>query len=281
MLAALSLAVAPTALAHEECTVANASGKAKGKRVKKAVPMQPDTQSVGRVVNLGDDRESEVVMLHVNVSSGLPPRLERRMEMTIDPFVRTSDKTETVSFPDATFSKLDVSGNRKRISVKVCIDPPNNLPAGTYTGKVMLDGPRGVNGTSMTITLNAKDGHGFLWAALLTATLSFLILLYKAAGDKRAQRIAKAERKPAAEREAAVAEAARWRSAAKACIGDLGWTVPALVSVATAFGLLWAVYEGDPAWGAAGFVSSVIALAGTGLAAIGAKAIFTQSSPNP
>lgn len=279
-LAIASLGAAP-AMAANECPVENASGAVKGPKVKKAVLMHPDTQSTTRFVNMGDDRESETIQLRVIVPAGLPKNLEKRMEVTVDPFVRTNEKTETVSFPDATFSKLAVSGNRKRISFKMCVDPPNDLPAGKYLTTVMLDGPRGMSTPTMTVTLNGKDGHGFILAAAATALLAFFVLLYKAASDKRATRLAEAKKKPANEQAAAIEKAENWPKAAWSCIVDWGWMVPTLASIAAAFGLLWAAYEGNPAWGEAGFVSSAIALIGAGLAAVGAKAIFTQSPPNP
>jgi hypothetical protein len=263
---------------------AKAKGNAKKKKNRKQkrqkqkkVFLQPDSQSVSRSVNLGDDREPEEVTLRVNLPAVLPKGFERKLELVAEPFITTSETGETVSFSEPMFSELTVSGNRKRITFEMCIDPPNDLPAGKYTSTVMLEGPPPTESAVMTVTLNAKDGHGFILAAALTAVLAFLILLYKGAGEKRTVRLAEAAKETDSEkRKAAVAAAERWWNPTKACLRDPGWLVPTLASIAAAFALLWAAYDSNPAWGEGGIVTSAIALIGTGLAAVGAKAIFTQ-----
>lgn len=263
---------------------ATARGNAKKQKTRKQkqqkqkkVFLQPDPQSVNRSVNLGDDREPEEVTLRVNLPAVLPPGFKQKLELVAEPFITTSETGETVTFSEPRFSELTVSGNRKRITFEMCIDPPNDLPAGKYTSTVMLEGPPPTESAVMTVTLNAKDGHGFVVAAALTAVLAFLILLYKGAGEKRTVRLAEAEKETDAEqRKAAVAAAERWWDPIKGCLLDLGWLVPTLASIAAAFTLLWAAYDSNPAWGEGGIVTSAIALVGTGLAAVGAKAIFTQ-----
>jgi hypothetical protein len=300
LVSVMALAAAtPAAAKSPVCPVLNAEGPAaglpepgapapvagktkKGKQSQKPqappkVFLQPDPLSVNRSVNLGDDRESEEVTLRVNLPAVLPKGYERKLDLVAEPFVTTSEVGETVSFAEPTFSELSVSGNRKRITFQMCIDAPNDLPAGKYTSTVMLEGPPPTEGAVMTVTLNAKDGHGFILAALLTAVLAFLILLYKGAGDKRTVRLAEAEKETDLEkRKAAVIAAESWWDRIKECLRDLGWMVPTLASIAAAFALLWAAYDSNPAWGEGGIVTSAIALVGTGLAAVGAKAIFTQ-----
>jgi len=255
----------------------NAKKKKKNGKQQKKVFLQPDPQSVSRSVNLGDDREPEEVTLRVNLPAVLPKGFERKLELVAEPFVTTSETGETVSFSEPMFSELTESGNRKRITFEMCIDPPNDLPAGKYTSTVMLEGPPPTESAVMIVTLNAKDGHGFIIAAALTAVLAFLILLYKGAGDKRTVRLAEAEKETVPEkRKTAVAAAGKWWDPIKDCLLDLGWLVPTLASIAAAFTLLWAAYDSNPAWGEGGIVTSAIALVGTGLAAVGAKAIFTQ-----
>src|SRR5918995_57086 len=143
-------AAAETGAADSNCDVANAAGPAaagpatgggggtqRGKKKKKRkkatkVSLQADPQSASRVVNLGDDREAEEVTLRVNVSPSLPPNYEKRLEVVAEPFANSSETGETVTFSEPTFSALEVSGNRKRITFTMCIDPPNDLPAGKY-----------------------------------------------------------------------------------------------------------------------------------------------------
>jgi hypothetical protein len=294
LVGAQSLATGATSTSSH-CTVPNAAGPAvtpgqaaapqkshkKRKRQKHKpvkLSLQADPLSANRVVNLGDDREPEEVTLRVNASPQIPPNYEKRLEVVAEPFTNSSETAETVSFSEPRFSPLRVSGNRKRITFTMCIDPPNDLPAGKYATTVMVEGPPPTAAAAMTITINGKDGYGFIAAAVLTAILAFLVLLYKGAGEKRALLIAEAEKKPEGERKAEVEKAERWWKPIKGCLRDLGWLVPTLASVAAAFALLYAAYANNPAWGEGGIVTSAIALIGTGLAAVGAKAVFTQSA---
>ena len=272
------------------CQLANAAGPAEGtaangeahrRKKKRAKPvrlnLQADPQSANRVVNLGADREAEEVTMRVNASPRVPPGYAKRLEVAAEPLVTSSETGDTITFSEPTFSKLEVSGNRKRITFKMCIDPPNDLPAGKYVSTVTLEGPPSVEAAAMTLTLNAKDGGGFIAAALLTAALAFLVLLYKGAGEKRALLLAAAQKQPEAQRDAAVKDAEGWAGPIWSCLRDLGWLVPTLAAIISAFALLYAAYEANPAWGEGGFVTNVIALVGTGLAAVGAKAVFTQT----
>ncbi len=61
---------------------------------------------------------------------GLPAALEDHLELVADEIVRSGETTDSVSFPDPKFSALKLSGNRKRITFRACLDPPEDLPAG-------------------------------------------------------------------------------------------------------------------------------------------------------
>jgi hypothetical protein len=282
------------------CTVANAAGPALAapvnrrspaqrrmvaKKVRKTlkalkklkVSLQADPQSANRSVNLGSDREAEEIPLRVNASRTLPKNFAKLLDIAAEPFISTSETGDTVTFSEPTFSELKLSGNGKRITFKMCLNPPNNLPAGKYVSTVMLEGPPPVEGAVMTVTLNAKDGGGFIIAAIVTAAIAFLVLLYKGAGEKRAASIARAPKAPEAERKQAEKEAEEWGKAIKQCLSDLGWLVPTVASILSAFALLYAAYANNPAWGEGGLVASAIALVGTGLAAVGVRTVFTQT----
>jgi hypothetical protein len=260
--------------------MAGAGKYKKGRKRRKPVKLslQGDPQSSSRVVNLGTDREAEEITLRVNATPRIPPGYWRRLEVAAEPFISTSETGDTITFPEPTFSKLDVSGNRKRVTFRMCIDAPNDLPAGKYVSTVILEGPPAVEPAVMTLTLNAKDGGIFLGAAGVTAVLAFLILLYKGAGEKRALLVSAALQKDAGKsRNDAVKKAEMWRCSVWSCLCNLGWWVPTLAAIASAFALLLAAYTANPAWGEGGFVTNAVALVGTGLAAVGAKSVFTQS----
>jgi hypothetical protein len=247
--------------------------------VKRKVALQAEPASASKVVNLGDDREAEEVTLHATVSPKAPPNFEKQLGVVAEPFANTSETGETVTFPEPTFSKPKLSGNGKRVTFTMCVDAPNDLPAGKYATTVLLEGRPPTEPAVMTVTLNAKDGHGFILAAGLTALLSFLILLYKSAGEKRTLLLAEAEKAPENERADAVEKARGWWGPIWGCLKDLGWWVPTVAAVVSAFAVLYAAYAANPAWGEGGIVTSAIALIGTGLAAVGAKTVFTQNAP--
>lgn len=280
-----SVASGQSATPPELCPVANAAGAAAGDAIEPPITLQAEPQSSTRVVNFGADRDRETPVFHISAPSALPKGIEKRLELVADPIVRTGETTESVSFPDPKYSVLRVSGNRKRISFRVCLDPPEDLPAGKYSGQVTLEGPPGVESAAVTITLNAKDGSGFRIGMAVTGLLAFLVLLYKGAGDERARRTEAAEKlpneladgSPNQAKTNAKTDAASWLRAGGACLWNPGWLFPTLFAVGGAFGALLAAYTNNPSWGESGLLSSVAALVGTGLAAVGARAIFTPS----
>jgi heme exporter protein D len=196
-------------------------------------------------------------------------------------FANSSETGDTVTFGEPSFSRPEVSGNGKRVTFTMCVDAPNDLPAGKYTTSVLLEGPPSVEPAVMTVTLNARDGGKFFWLSVATALIAGFVLLYKSAGERRNLLIAEAKKLPdATQREAALAKAQKWRCRLWECMKDLGWWVPTLAAVGGAFTALYAAYSANPAWGEGGVVASAIALIGTGLAAVGAKTVFTQGPPN-
>jgi hypothetical protein len=279
-------AAAGSAAAEDLCPIKNAAGTAVGEPVDPPIALQAEPGSASQVINFGADRKPESKVFHVTAASGedtLPKDLEKRLELVADPIVRTGEKTDSVSFPEPEFSLVKPSGNRKRLSFRVCLAPPSDLPAGKYVGTIALEGPPGVDSATVTITANAKDGQGFWIAAVATAVLAFLVLFYKGAGDTRATRMTAAAALPdeSDDEKAAKAkkedEALSWARAAWRCLIDPSWYAPTLAAIGATFGVLWAAYTDNPAWGESGLLTSAIALIGTGLAAVGAKAIFTPA----
>ncbi|HEV7769386.1 MAG TPA: hypothetical protein VGO66_01875 [Solirubrobacterales bacterium] len=217
--------------------------------------------------------------LNVTVSPKAPPNFERHLGVVAEPFANTSETGDTVTFSEPTFSEPKLSENRKRVTFTMCVDAPNDLPAGKYTSLVLLEGPPSVEPAVMTVTINAKDGGIFLWISLGTALLAAFVLLYKSASEKRALLLAEAQKiESEDEREDALEKARSWRCPIWDCLKDLGWWVPTVAAVVSAFAVLYAAYAANPAWGEGGIVPSAIALIGTGLAAVGAKTVFSQSS---
>lgn len=252
----------------QDCPLKNAQVRPEG-RAQRTV-LQPDAKSQARVVNFGNDRDRESASFAVVSDRPLDQGFERRLSLVADTITRTGDETaESVTFPEPTFSQPRVFGNGKRIVFAVCLAPPSDLPAGEYTALITVDGPAGVESTTVTLTANAKNATLFWVGIAGTLLLALAVLLYKAAADARATRLEAAEGEGEEK-----AEAGRWRW--RDTVGDPGWLFPTLFALGATFGTLYALWEADPAWGASG-LGSVLALAGTGLAAVGAKTIFTPS----
>jgi hypothetical protein len=237
--------------------------------------LTPEDNSASRVLNFSAGRDAKTAVLRVKVDPALPPGAERALRLEADPLVRTGNtNAETVDFPDLRFSALQVSANRERISFRVCLTPTEDLPAGKYTGAITLDGPTGVEGATITVTANAKNGLLFWCGAFLTLALAYLVLLYKAAADTRGHRIDAAENGT----EEAKKQAAKWSPAFRANFMDVGFLFRSLLTLGATFGALYALWEANPAWGEGGTVASLIALVGVGVAAVGARAIIDPST---
>jgi hypothetical protein len=126
-----------------------------------------------------------------------------------------------------------------------------------------LNGPDGLSAASTNLTANLKDGTLF-WTGLAVAlVVAFLLLLLKDA----------AVAYPTADVNK------NWGKALLVALTDLRWWAATLIALGGAFGILYATYANDPAWGATG-LSAVAALVGSAFAAIGGQSILTSfSSP--
>ncbi len=247
--------VSPTA-----CQGGNAQGPPAVKRVRPKVVLQPDATSQTRTINFGEDRDPEAVTFGVDSDRRLEPDVVQRLSLTPETFIRTGNEAaESVTFPEPEVSELDRKQNRRGIRFTVCLNPAADLPAGQYAGSVLVEGPPGVEGTVVTIAANAKDRDLFVGGLIITLILALLVLLYQGAAGRR-----RTSTEP-------------WGPAFRATGKDLGWFAPTLFALGAAGGTLFGLYTDDPAWGADG-LSSVASLIGAGLAAVGAKAIFSSAA---
>lgn len=257
----------------ERCPVKSASRSVIGPAVSPAIELEPEPASQARVVNFDTSRDLKYTSFSVTADPPLPAGAERRLNLVADTIVRTgNDKTETVLFPDATFSELKISGNRNRITFDVCLDPPDDLSAGSYAGSITVDGPPGIEATSVTVTLNAKNGALFKGGLAVTTLFALGILFYKEASAKRTAAVTKAGTD-----EAKKAEAEKWGPHLRHTRTDFGWWVPTIFALGSMIGVLLALWYGNQTWGDSG-LNSVVALIGAGMAAIGAREIFIPRS---
>ena len=263
-----------------KCLEPGAGTPATGEPIDPPIKFQASPQATTR--NFGTDREAENAVFKLTTDSALPKGIEKRLELIPDPILRVGDTTESASFPEPKFSTLRVSQNRKTISFRACLDPDNDLPAGKYVGTINLEGPPGVETSTVTITANAKDGGAFRASAIVGLLLAFLLLLYKGTTDERTRLKAEAEKlpdeisgTPNTNKKNALDKAERFWPHVWPTFIDPRWLIPTLFAVGSAFGVLWGIYDANPSWGESGALTSGFAVIGAGFAAVGVKTIFT------
>jgi hypothetical protein len=256
------------------CTARNDAVSTEGPAVKPALTLNPDAASAAKTINFGSDRNPEAVSLTFMSDTPVSAKVVKRLNPSIDTITRTGNvNDETVNFPEPSVSPIKATGNRKRLRFLVCLRPPHNLPAGKYTGVITLDGPVDVDSSTATITANAKDQDQFIGGLAFTLLAAALVLFYKGVADRRAAAIAAVV---GSSDEESKTKAAQWRGAVTGTLEDPSWIAPTIFTLGAATGALLAVYNNDPTWGA-GATNGIPALIAAGLAAVGAKAIFTPS----
>jgi hypothetical protein len=254
------------------CPLKNAAVKVGGAAVEPPLKLQPAPNSQSRTINFDVNRDTKLASFTVTAEPALPEKLEGRFGLVADAMVRTgNEKAETVLFAEPKFSELRISGDRKRIGFDVCLDPPDDIAAGSYTGVVTLDGPPGVESTAVTVTANTKNGSLFGIGLAVTAVTAMFLLFYKEATRRRTDAIQRAGTDKTNK-----AKAEKWGEPTRDAV-NFGWFVGTAIALAAMFGVLYALWESNPSWGDAGFVGSVVALIGAGMAAIGAKEIFSSN----
>lgn len=266
------------------CLPARSAGTAAATEATIDPPVTFQASPLTATRNFGADRDAEDVVFKLTTEKQLEKNIEKRLELVADPIVRVGEATESASFPEPTFSALRVSRNRKTISFRVCLNPDKDLAAGKYVGTINLEGPDGIESSTMTVTANAKNGPVFVVSLILALILAFVTLLHKGANAARARDKAEAETMPnkqdgtpTPKKKKALEKADSYWSAAWASFRDFNWLFPTLFALGGAFGALWGIYVANPAWGEAGALTSGIAVIGAALAAIGARTIFTDA----
>ncbi|WP_270046090.1 hypothetical protein [Solirubrobacter ginsenosidimutans] len=238
--------------------------------------LQPDTNAQSRVINFGTDREAKSVVFAITATPPLTATEVKSLSLVAEDITRVGQDTDSVTFPEPAFGVLRLSGNGKRLTFRVCLKPPADLPAGRYTGAISVEGLAKVESASVAITANAKNGKLFTWGALLALALTVLTLLYKDVTPRisalQLQDPDKDKPKGRLERKFKHAWFAFWDT-----VTEPSWIGPTVFALATAYGTLYALWAKNPSWGESGF-AAVSALIGAALGAIGAKTIFAPNS---
>lgn len=232
--------------------------------LKTPVALTPVAQSAQRQLNFGADRDPKLLReLRFTADRRLPASVTPR-KINFEALIsRTGDTLESTDFPDPTFTEPHIAADRKAITFSACLDP-DGIAAGKYVGTITVGGPAGLSGGSVNLTVTAKNDGLFWTGAVITMLIAFVLLLVKDA--------AVSFKSPDG----------NWWQALRVPLTDLRWWGAAAIGLGGAFGALYGIYANDPAWGASG-VAAVIALIGSGFAAIGGKSIasgFAKQAEN-
>lgn len=282
-----ALVCAPQAAASDpdrpDCTRRAGDGKT-GSEVKPTVKLAPDTAA--NVVNFGGSRGVQYVDVVLNATPALPQSLqadEVRLEV-LHRFSRTSDKLRTTSAPPPTFTEPRISAARNRITFTMCLDG-SGLDAGSYAGSILVEGPKGLAPTSISVTENAKNLYLAGGGAVAVLALAFVFLVIRGAAARQLKTEERLVGDVAnTETESGLGEALNKqrqhqpepvRSYVLDVFKDLNWWVTSIVALALAAGSIYGLYSADPSWGA-DTVGSVIALVGPAFTAVGVQSVVTS-----
>ncbi len=279
----LSAAIAPAAPAQtnaENCTPQPGQGKS-GPPLKQPVKLVPDISA--QSVNFGGSRGSKAIDVVLSATPALPPSTtadQIRLGI-LRRFTRVSQTLPTESAPSPTFSPPQISSGRDRVTFTVCLSGAG-LDPGSYGGSVIVEGPKGLAPTTLSITENAKNETLALRLAIgvLVAALVFLLLRGMAA-------------RQAKDEEQTIADAAKAGNTQQVVelhkdpkqhnlgwyfwgvVNDLNWWITTLVALGVAGGSIIAIYSANPAWGADTW-TSVAALVGPVFTAVGVQSVVTS-----
>ena len=243
------------------------------------------------IVNFGGNRGWKFVDVVLKATPALPKRLKSEQIglQILRRFYRQSPTLETVAAPRARFTKPHISRTRDRITFTVCLNG-SGLEAGSYLGNVLVEGPRGLAQTNVSITENAKNRDLAVWGAVVALIAAFAFLVLRGAASRQATATENhrreldqaltddtdAGRKRAAElRKPENVPKPRIRSYIRDVFKDLNWIVTTAVALAVAAGTIIGLYSANPAWGA-DKIASFAALVGPTFSAVGVQSVVTS-----
>lgn len=252
----------------QQCT-RRAGGDRPGQAIEPAVKLAPDV--AGHVVNFGGSREWQFVDVVLNADPALPRSLEPgeiRLEV-VRRFTRASENLKTTWMRRPTFTQPRISPGRARVTFTMCLNGAG-LEAGSYSGSVLIEGPRGLAPASISITANAKDSTLALWGGVAVLALAALFLVLRGA----AARQARTEEKQAKSGDAK-SEPQQLTKYVGGVLKDLNWWITSIVALGLAAGTIIGIYSANPAWGA-DTLGSVASLVGPAFTAVGVQSVITS-----
>jgi hypothetical protein len=279
-------ALAPIAAAQPatndqpECTRQPGQGVA-GPPLKKPVKLVPD--AAAQAVNFGGSRGTKSTDVVLSATPALPPSVtadQLRLDI-LHRFTRASQTLPTESAAPPSFSQPKISPGRDRVSFTVCLNGAG-LEPGSYAGALIVEGPKGVAPTTISVTENAKNATLARWLAVGVLVAAFLFLLLRGAAARQMKHeedmLAEAANKGDAAEVRQVHNNPRQHNVAWYFIGvmqDLNWWMTTLVALGVAAGSIIAIYSANAAWGA-DTLTSVAALVSPVFTAVGVQSVVTS-----
>jgi hypothetical protein len=244
----------------KDCDVkVNAGGSSTA--VDPPVTLTPTTQSTQRQLNF-DTRRDPKRITRIVVTADQDLKFDKSALSFDAVLSRTGDTLESSDFPAPAFAGVTIHNDKRTVTFDACFAPAA-IGAGKYVGSIELSGPPGVSSAAVNVTVNLKDGDLF-WAGLIVALFaSFALLLLKDTATAYNAQTTKS-----------------WPQALVVPLTDPRWWAATIVALGGAFGVLYAAYSADPAWGATGLAAAA-ALVGSAFAAIGGQSILTSFSTPP
>jgi hypothetical protein len=281
-----------------------------GPGLKQSIKLVPDLPS--QTVNFGGTRGWEFVDMVLTATPALPLSVTpNQIRLSIlRHFTRTSQTLPTATAPSPVFTQPQISAGRDRVTFTVCLNGAG-LPAGSFTGSVIVEGPAGVVPTTLAITENAKDDTLASWLAGVLLFAAFVFLLLRGAATRQAadeQHVITEAARATAEASNAAVEATQGTAAAGdvqqaagevadhvaqfqnvqanpqqhsvlwyfgQVLKDLNWWLTTLVALGVAAGSIIAIYSANASWGADVW-TSVASLVGAVFTAVGVQSVVTS-----
>lgn len=219
-------------------------------------PVTLQTGVTADPINLGGLRGTAMDDITVTASPALPKNFNPK-QITLDVpkrFARSGATISTSYLNWPTFTTPRILEHGKLIAFTMCLDA-TDIEAGSYIGQVIVGGPEGIQSTTVTVTLNAKNNYLFLAGIVLAGLIAFLLLSARSIKVRY-----DAEGKDTHE---------KFDKSLQATLKDvMGFWLPSLFAIGAAVIAMVTVYDSSPAWGADS-ATSLIALGGTAISAAG------------
>jgi len=219
-----------------------------------------ETDGPANPMNMGGLRGTGMTDIAVTATPPLPESITSQDITVAVPqrFARSGTGLSSSYLPDPTFTPPQILEHGKLVAFTLCVDA-SRVEAGSYVGQVIVGGPRGVQPTTIAITLNAKNEGAFIIGLVIALVIAALLMLARGMSSNYVKPTSRGFKLAFASALNALEETAtEW----------FGFWTSAVIGIVAAGVAMLQVYDSNPSWGA-DTISSLIALGGTAISAAG------------